>query len=163
MECKSGVQGIKELSDEGTPVEVLEGDGDTTMLAHIKTDLNRTLKKRDDRNHIVKNIGKNLYAVKKLSKSVIQHLQKCLKYAFAKNAGDKIGMEENLRAIIPHQFGDHSSCHPRFCGVDLNADQRKSTFTEAYHTKLLSRMTISDLNLKKSWNQSSTMLNKWQI
>lgn len=105
MECKSGVHGIKELSDEGTPVEVLEGDGDTTMLAHIKTDLNRTLKKRDDRNHIVKNIGKNLYAVKKLSKSVIQHLQKCLKYAFAKNAGDKTGMEENLRAIIPHQFG----------------------------------------------------------
>lgn len=45
MECKSGVHGIKELSDEGTPVEVLEGDGDTTMLAHIKTDLNRTLKK----------------------------------------------------------------------------------------------------------------------
>lgn len=32
MEYKSGVQGMKDLSDEGTPVEVLEGDGDTTML-----------------------------------------------------------------------------------------------------------------------------------
>lgn len=68
MECKSGVQGSKELSDEGTPVEVLEENGDTTMLAHIKTDLNRTLKKRYDRNHIVKNIGKKLYAVKNFVK-----------------------------------------------------------------------------------------------
>ena len=28
MECKSGVQGIKELAEEGTPVEILEGDYD---------------------------------------------------------------------------------------------------------------------------------------
>lgn len=62
MECKSGVRGIKKLSDEGTPVEILEGDGNTTMLAHIKIDLNRTLKKRYDHN----NIGKNLYSVKNL-------------------------------------------------------------------------------------------------
>lgn len=124
MECKSGVQGIKELSDEGTPEEVLEGDGDTTMLAHIKTDLNRTLKKPYDRNHIVKNIGKNLYAVKKLSKSVMQYLQQCLKYAFAKNAGDKTGIEENIRAKIPHQFGDHSSCHPRTCGFKRKLEEK---------------------------------------
>ena len=67
MECKSGVQGVKELAEEGTPIEVVEGDGDNTMLAHIKSDLNETLKKRFDRNHVVKNIGKHLYAIKKLS------------------------------------------------------------------------------------------------
>jgi hypothetical protein len=124
MECKSGVQGIKELSEEGTPVEVLDGDGDTTMLAHIKSDLNMTLKKRYDRNHIVKNIGKNLYALKKISKTVIQHLQKCIKYVLAKNQGDKTGMKENLKAIIPHQFGDHSACHPRFCGFKRKPEEK---------------------------------------
>lgn len=55
----------------------------------------------NDRDHIVKNIGKNFYAVKKkLSKSVIQDIHKCLKYAFDINEGDKTGMDENLRAII---------------------------------------------------------------
>lgn len=107
------------------------------MLARIKTDLNRTLKKRYDHNHIVKNIGKKLLRCEKFSKSVIQHIQKCLKYAFAKIESDKTRMEENLRAIIPHQFWDYSSYHPRCCGND-----RKSTFTEAYLTKLLSRMAI---------------------
>ncbi|XP_061170673.1 uncharacterized protein LOC133180113 [Saccostrea echinata] len=44
------------------------------------------------------------------------HIQKCVKYAFAKNQGNKQGLEENLRGLIPHQFGDHQHCKPRFCG-----------------------------------------------
>ena len=38
----------------------------------------------------------------KPSKNVIMHIQKCLKYAFAKNQGYKDGLQENLKAIIPH-------------------------------------------------------------
>lgn len=64
MECKSGVQGIRELAEKGTPVENLEGDGDTTMLAYVKSDLNLSLKKWYDRNNVVKNIGKHFYAIK---------------------------------------------------------------------------------------------------
>lgn len=44
------------------------------------------------------------------------HIQKCVKYAFSKNQGNKQGLEENLRGLIPHQFGDHQYCKPRFCG-----------------------------------------------
>ncbi|XP_048257443.1 uncharacterized protein LOC124114456 isoform X1 [Haliotis rufescens] len=129
MECKSGVQGIKELSEGGTPVDYLEGDGDNTMIAHIKSDLNITMKKRFDRNHVVKNIGKSLYALqgKKLSRSVIMHIQKCLKYAFAKNQRNKEGLEKNLKALIPHQFGDHSLCFPRFCGFRRTSSNEKYT------------------------------------
>lgn len=116
MECKSRVQEIKELSDKETLVEVLERSGNTTVLAHIKRDLHGTLKKRYDCNCIVNNIVTDLYAVKKNSKCVIQHIQKCLKSAFSKNEGVKTGMEESLRAIVPHQFLDFSY-HPRFCGV----------------------------------------------
>ncbi|XP_045202398.2 uncharacterized protein LOC123555866 [Mercenaria mercenaria] len=120
MESVSGVKGIQELAQEGTPVEYIEGDGDNTMLARLKNELNVTLKKRYDRNH-VKNVGKSLYALHhekgvKLSKSVIIHIEKCSKYALAKNQGDRDALEDNLKALTPHQFGDHSLCKGQFCG-----------------------------------------------
>lgn len=58
MESVSGVQDIKELIDSGTPVDILEGDGDNTMIFRIKSDLGITLKKRFDKNHVFKNIKK---------------------------------------------------------------------------------------------------------
>lgn len=69
----------------------------------------------------MKNVGKHLFQLQaskkvRLSKVVINHIQKCLKYAFAKNQGNKEDLEQNLKAIIPHQFGDHSLCFPKFCG-----------------------------------------------
>lgn len=124
MESSSGVQGIKELRDSGTPVDILEGDGDNTLVTRIKNDLGITVKKLLDKNHVIKNIGKRLYALQgtkgvKLSKNTVSHLQKCIKYALAKNQR-KEDLEENLRAILPHQFGDHSLCHGRFCGFKRN-------------------------------------------
>ncbi|XP_056002782.1 uncharacterized protein LOC125661105 [Ostrea edulis] len=61
MESVSGVQGVKELRDLGTPVEILEGDGDNTLITKLKNDLGITMKKRLDKNHVVKNIEKRLY------------------------------------------------------------------------------------------------------
>lgn len=121
MEATSGVQGIQDLLQAGIQVEYLEGDGANTLIAKLKKDLNINMKKRFDRNHIVKNVGKSLWALHydktvKLSKNVITHIEKCLKYTFAKNQGDKAGMEKNLITLIPHQFGDHSKCEGRFCG-----------------------------------------------
>ncbi|XP_045210249.2 uncharacterized protein LOC123561735 [Mercenaria mercenaria] len=107
MEAKSGVKGVHELLEEGTTVEYLEGDGDNTLISKIKTNLGISMKKRFDKNHVVKNFTKSLYCLKndkgiKLSKSAITHLEKCLKYTFAKNQGDKSGMENNVKAIVPH-------------------------------------------------------------
>lgn len=62
----------------------------------------------------------------KLSKITIIHLQKCLKYAFAKNAGDKDALKVNLSALVPHQFGDHSLCQPRVCGYVRSQEDRKT-------------------------------------
>ncbi|KAH3868078.1 hypothetical protein DPMN_031215 [Dreissena polymorpha] len=61
MEATSGVKGVKELSEQGTPVEYLEGDGDNTLISKLKSDLNVTMKKRFDKNHVVKNFTKSLY------------------------------------------------------------------------------------------------------
>lgn len=55
--------GVKELAAKGTPIEGIEGDSDNTVIARIKTELNISLKKKFDKNHVLKNIGKSLYAL----------------------------------------------------------------------------------------------------
>ena len=54
MESVSGKKDLKELAVEGTPEEYLEGDGDNTLIARLKTNSNIDMKKRFDKNHIVK-------------------------------------------------------------------------------------------------------------
>jgi hypothetical protein len=61
MNSVSGEKGIQELEKEGTPMEYLKGDGDTTMIATLRSELGMSMKKIFDRNHVVKNIGKILY------------------------------------------------------------------------------------------------------
>ncbi|XP_053400902.1 uncharacterized protein LOC128557554 isoform X2 [Mercenaria mercenaria] len=145
MEAASGLKGVRELFSEGTPIEYLEGDGDNTLIARLKSDLNISLKKRFDKNHVVKNVTGTLYKMKsalKLSDNVISHIKKCLSYAFSKNQGDKIGMVENIRALIPHQFADHTLCHGRFCGY-------KRRPSEKYVHRSLPYMTpLHDSNLR---------------
>lgn len=79
---------------------------------------------------------------KKLSKSVIMHIQKCLKYIFAKNQGNRVGMEENLKALIPHQFGDHSLCKPHLCGY------KRSPQEVCPHRSLPYRTSLKDPDLR---------------
>lgn len=55
MESTSGVQGVKELNESGTPVKYLEGDGDNTLIARLRSDLNM-------KSHC-QNIGKSMFAL----------------------------------------------------------------------------------------------------
>ena len=34
----------------------------------------------------------------------------------SKNQENEKGLKENLKAVIPHQIGDHTLCKPVFCG-----------------------------------------------
>lgn len=72
MECISGEKGVKELAAAGTPVEYLKGDGDNTLISRLKTNSDISIKKRFDKDHIVRNIGKQVFALhaKKASNSV---------------------------------------------------------------------------------------------
>ena len=144
MEGVAGVKGVKELSDDGTPVEILEGDGDNTLIAKLKSDLGINMKKRLDKNHVIKNIGKSLYALHhekgvnrvKLSKAVISHIQKCLRYCFAKNHGKPDDHADNLKGLIPHQFGDHSKCKAIFCGFLRKPEEKYSHRSLPYKSAL---------------------------
>ena len=114
IEAAAGLQGIREFEKEGTPVDTLEGDGDSSMMARLR-EHGYDVKKKYDKNHAVKNVTSAMYKLK-MSKDVIAHIEKCLKYAIEQNRGDAEGLKENILAIIPHQFGDHQRCQPRFCG-----------------------------------------------
>lgn len=63
MKSASGVSGVKALNESGTPVEILEGDGDNTMISRLKSEFGINMKKRLDKHHAVKNIGKQLYCL----------------------------------------------------------------------------------------------------
>jgi len=63
MESISGVKGVRELKNSWTPIEIIEGDEDNTLISRLKSDLNMTVQKRFDRNHVVKNIDKTLYGI----------------------------------------------------------------------------------------------------
>ena len=52
MESVAGVQGIQHMSKDGT-VEILEGDGDNTLIAKLRNDLGINMKKRLDKNHVI--------------------------------------------------------------------------------------------------------------
>ena len=124
IESVSGEQGLDELHNSGIAVEYIEGDGDSTMMARVRNKYPH-LKKRYDKNHVVKNVGKNFLGLQaskkaKISRDTKRHIQKCLTYTLSKNQGDKDGLKENLESLIPHQFGDHSKCHERFCGSKAN-------------------------------------------
>jgi len=106
MESVSGEQGLDEITNDGIPVEYIICDGDSTMMARVRNKY-PNLKKRFDKNHVVKNIGKSLYSLQasrknKLSKITVHHILKCLKYALAKHQGNTAELKENLKNIIPH-------------------------------------------------------------
>lgn len=149
MESEAGLLALKEMSSQGTPVEIIEGDGDNTLIARLKSQCGLSVVKRLDKNHCVKNIIKTLYDLRnskvvKISNQIIQHLSKCIKYIFSKNQGDKEGMRENLVALVPHQFGDHSKCHGRFCGY-----KRKPNETYV-HRSLPYKVPLQDPLLRQS-------------
>ena len=148
MESTAGIQALKEMISQKTPVEVIEGDGDNTVISRIENEMGVKIKKKLDHNHCVKNIVKRLYDLRnskeaKISNQVIQHFTKCIKYIFAKNQGDPKGMQENLMALVPHQFGDHTKCVPRFCGF-----KRKPNETYL-HRSLPYKTSLSDPVLKE--------------
>lgn len=160
MEATSGEKGILDLASEGTPVEYCEGDGDTTLLSRLKTNQGIDMKKRFDKNHVMKNIGKSLYSLQaekgvKLSKTVIVHLQKCISYALSMNSGDEDGLKENLEAIIPHNFGDHQLCKPRFCQKLRKPD------LQYIHRSLPYKHNLSDEKLRLRLNEiMATVISK---
>lgn len=73
MEWTSGIQAIKEMMSQKTPVKVIEGDGDNTVISRIENEMGvRIQKKKLDRNYCVKNIVMHLYDLRNSKESKIR-------------------------------------------------------------------------------------------
>ncbi|WAR05581.1 DPO3-like protein, partial [Mya arenaria] len=77
------------------------------------------LETSNDKNHIVKNFGNELYKLKSKHKSLsnnnIAHIQKCFSYGISQNKGSTHGIKTSLDALPSHMFNEHSSCSPTLC------------------------------------------------
>ncbi|CAG2214275.1 unnamed protein product [Mytilus edulis] len=71
MEPALVVDMIRDVIDKGVNIKEIAGDDDTTGFQRAQNVLKIKLKKRSDKNHIKKNISKQLYAIKKELQRVV--------------------------------------------------------------------------------------------
>lgn len=87
--CEADLQAIKEMIQQGTHVEIIEGDVDIFFCLITKEYGIECGKKKLDKSHCIKNNVKQLFDLRNkkvsITNQVIQHLHKCINYIFSKN------------------------------------------------------------------------------
>ena len=110
------IQSLKKLKDKGIQVKHIIGDTDTTTGVKAKKVFQHKIVKSLDKNHVIKNPGNLLYALKKqhkcFSTPALYYIQKGVQYAIATNQTKEI-LKLNINAIVPHAFDDHHLCKDR--------------------------------------------------
>ena len=73
--------------------------------------------KQSDIGHAKRSLGAKLRDTKicnrqckQLTQSVIQYVEKMFSYALRNNKNDPNGLRKTLLSVIPHAYGDHSTC-----------------------------------------------------
>ena len=128
-------------------VSILVGDDDSSTISKVRRSVDHEIKKWSDIVHAKRSFGSALYAVKPKYKSltpmIIEYLQRCFGYALKQNKDDPEGVRKNLRAIVPHAFGEHTDCNASWCGYLKDP----SNYT---HRGLPHGKDLEDQNLRKS-------------
>nr|XP_006824631.1 PREDICTED: uncharacterized protein LOC102805567 [Saccoglossus kowalevskii] len=93
----------RQMEKSSAPIGTLIGDEDSSTIARLKKMLTQLLKKKSDSNHVKKNLGNQLYALKDTHKvltvKVIRYLQKCFNYMVNKQLGLSPGTFSTARAL----------------------------------------------------------------
>ena len=112
---------VKLCQQKGATVGTIIGDDDSTGISKVRQVLNLNVTKLSDKNHVRKNITKQLFAIKKdhkeLSIRVIGEVTKNFNYMLSQNKGDPAKIGRGLKALVNHQFGLHSDCDSSWCGA----------------------------------------------
>ena len=120
----------------GIKYSVYVGDDDSTTLADINKKVPYGVQKWSDIVHAKRSLNSRLYNLKDrfkgsncsaLSPKVINYLTKCFSYCVTQNAGDSKSLKQGLQCIIPHAFGEHTSCNVSWCGYKQNPTAYKHT------------------------------------
>ena len=151
METDVACQLFKDAIKDQVKYTSYVGDDDSTTLAELVKKVPYELHKFSDIIHIKRSLGTRLYNLSQrvkfpdsssLSQKVINYLQKCFSYCIHQNKNNPSQLSKEIKAIIPHAFGDHSKCSPMWCrfhegplgythhelpyGKDLHGEQLKS-------------------------------------
>ncbi|XP_021350881.1 uncharacterized protein LOC110448777 [Mizuhopecten yessoensis] len=116
MEPDMACSMIKRMADKGYEVGTLHADNDTTTQSRLPP----SIKKKDDKTHVKKNLSSRLYS---LSKTEGKKCHPLYRQMFHKK-------------IVPHIFGDHSLCSPSWC--TYNKDPAKFRYKHLPNGKALS-------------------------
>ncbi|PFX14023.1 hypothetical protein AWC38_SpisGene21851 [Stylophora pistillata] len=96
--------------------------------------------------HAKRPLGSSLYSIKTQNKSLtdmmIQYFQRCFGYALKQNKDGEEGVQNGLKSIVPHAYGDHSSCG-NWCGFLKNPASYK-------HRGLPRGKDLTDKSLRQS-------------
>ncbi|XP_052085083.1 uncharacterized protein LOC127722226 [Mytilus californianus] len=117
MEPDMALSMVTRMDDRGCTVGIIHADNDSTTTWKQKFE---KIKKRDDKNHVKKNLSKQLYAAAKKyrelkGKGVIPYILICYMYAISSKQSKEDELCERLDSVVPHLFGDHSGCSGDWC------------------------------------------------
>ena len=92
-------------------------DDDATTICKLRKEHNPNLEKWSDVNHAKKTLTSSLYLLAKKhtilssrKNKIINYIRKGYSYAIVQNKGNAELLASNMRAIVPHMFGDHENC-----------------------------------------------------
>lgn len=128
-------------------VKTIIGDEDSTTIARLKANVDKTISKKSDGNHIRKIFGNALYSLRKehkcLSIATILYLKKLFRYMLAQSKGKPDMVEEGLKSIPEHIFGNHLHCG-KWCHAQKHPG-KKYIYKSLPHGR-----PLSDASLKTS-------------
>lgn len=116
------------IEKDDAQVVILVGDEDSSTIKKVRESVEHDVAKWSDVVHAKRSFGSSLYSVQSkykgvLTNKVIDYLTTCFSYALKQNKGDSQEMEKNLKAIVPHAFGDHDGCGISWCGFLKNPNK----------------------------------------
>ena len=107
------------------------GDDDCTTISRIREEVDYEVEKWSDTVHAKRTLLNHLYKLKSgksfpankstLSDKVIEYLGKCFSYCVAQNVGNSQALQEGIKLIVPHAFGDHCNCNQIWCGYQKDS------------------------------------------
>lgn len=119
MEPDMAISMVERMAEKGCPVAVLHADNDSTTTSRLKQKF-QNIKKRDDKNHVKKNLSKQLYTLSNKfkdlkGKGVVPYVVRLYMYAISSKHKDEQQLCQRLDSIVPHLYGDHQRCSPDWC------------------------------------------------
>ena len=144
--CFCGFTLLNSCGEKNAVVSVLVGDDDSSTISKVRKNVEHEVEKWSDVVHTKRSFGSSLYSIKTQNKSltymVIRSFQRCCGYALKQNKDDEEGVRNGLKSIMPHAYGDHSSCG-NWCGYLKNPASYK-------HRGLPHGKDLTDKSLRQS-------------